>query len=161
MVFASLISLLAGCGAPPAAVSGTAGGITFEASTSAFFGGPYVVIANGEVDCVDLAWIRRSYEDGVAPTDSSVQLLQFAFNGDSSPTVAEGRVAVGVAANVSATLVKVAGDTPTFSRAEGGFLDIDTVEAESEAVGSFEGLAFEDGTLSGTFTATWCRNLRN
>ncbi len=154
----ALLPLLTACAEPAATVSGAAGGVTFGETDHAYFGGPYLVISPDELDCLDLAWVQRSYEDGIAPTEGDARLLQFAFATD---TVTEGRVGIGIAAAASATVVNVTGGTATFTRAEGGFLDIDAVETETEATGSFEGLAFEDGTLSGSFTATWCRNLRN
>ena len=44
--------------------------------------------------------------------------------------------------------------------ATAGTLVVDSVEADETATGSFEDLAFEDGTLSGSFTAEHCVNLK-
>ena len=68
-----------------------------------------------------------------------------------------------IAASASSTVVNVVDGAATFTRAEGGVLDIESVDDTETglAVGSFEGVAFADGTLAGDFTATWCRNLRD
>ncbi len=157
---AALAGLTACGGGSEASVSGTAGGVTLGDATSVYFGGPYVVIAAGEVDCIDLAWVRKNYEEGITPTASDVEALQFAF---STTDVEVGRVTVGITASASSTMVKVADGAATFTRAEGGVLDIASVDPTDDGIaeGSFEGLAFADGTLDGTFTATWCRNLRD
>ena len=156
---AALTGLTACGGGSEASVAGTAGGVTFGDATSVYFGGPYVVIATGELDCIDLAWVRKNYEEGTTPTASDVELLQFAF---ATTDVEVGRVTVGITASAASTVVKVVDGAATFTRAEGGVLDIGSVDATDDGIaeGSFEGLAFADGTLDGTFTATWCRNLR-
>jgi hypothetical protein len=45
--------------------------------------------------------------------------------------------------------------TPVENGSNGGFVQLDTLEAGSRAKGSFD-LQFKDGTLKGTFSAEWC-----
>ncbi len=151
------LALLVGCGDPAATLSGSAGGLTFSETDSAYFGGPFLVFSNEPLDCLELAWVQRSYQDGVAPTDSDVKILQFTFAGDA---IATGRVSIGTGAAATATVVNVTDGAPTYTRAESGFLDIDSLEEQETLVGSFDAVTFTDGTLTGDFTATWCRNLR-
>jgi hypothetical protein len=151
---------LTGCASDPeSTVTGTAGGITFGETATAYFGGPFLVVSAQPIDCMDLAFVVKSYEDGVAATDEDVAFLQFAFG---QTDVATGRTAVDVGASVSATVVNIVGDASRYTRAESGLLVVDAVDPSEDglATGSFEDVTFEDGTLAGTFTATWCRNLR-
>jgi hypothetical protein len=108
---------------------------------------------------MDLAFVVPAYEDGVAATDRDVALLQFTFG---QTDVNLGRTAVDVGASVSATVVNIVGDASGYTRAESGLLIVDAVDPSENglASGSFEDVTFEDGTLAGTFNATWCRNLR-
>ncbi len=151
---------LVGCASEPeSTVTGTAGGITFGETVTAYFGGPFLVVSAQPIDCLDLSFVVKSYEDGVAATDQDIALLQFAFG---QTDVNLGRTAVDVGASVSATVVNIVGDASSYTRAESGLLVVDSVDPSEDglASGSFEDVAFEDGTLAGTFNATWCRNLR-
>ena len=156
---ASLVLLLplAACGGG-AEVSGTALGIPFGNTRYVFFGGPFIAISNIEVDCEQLAFVRSNYEVGQAPTSDDMQLLQFGFN--QSEEVVEGQKSVAVTASVSAAVVKVVDGAFDFAYADGGVLDVESV-SDDQVVGSFEGVAFDDGTLDGSFEASWCRNLKD
>ena len=159
--------LLAGCGGPGAEVTGTVLEASFSDTDYVYFGEPYIVISEVQVDCDELSWVRRNYEEGVAPTESDAQMLQFAFADDDDAEtpniVKEGRFPIDVAASVEATVVLVSGAamaTGSPARATGGVLEITVAEDESTVEGSFETVTFDTGTLSGTFTAEWCRNLK-
>lgn len=151
-----LLGLL-GCGGSVADVEGTALGITFGKTHHVYFGGPLLVISAFESECEDLAFVRETYEVGQVPTEADVALLQFAFAAEMS----EGTNPVDLGASVNAAVVHGGGGAFEFEYAEGGVLDIDHLEAESVAEGSFEGVAFPSGTLNGSFTAEWCRNLKD
>lgn len=159
VAFVLLVGGLFGCRGATADVSGTAGGVTFEHTPYVYFGGPYIVVSMEEVDCIDISFVNRSYEDGVAPTDQNVAMLQFASNAD-DPNIVPGRYSIDIDASFSATVVRVLDDAPTYTRASGGLLVVD--EADDDwASGTFDSVAFEDGTLSGEWTAEWCRNLKD
>lgn len=149
--------LASGCGGPHAEVSGTVLDVGFGETTSVFFGGPYLVISNLDADCMDVAFVARNYEEGEAPTTIDTQVLQFAWSGDE---IVEGRSTVDVGASVSATVVSVIDGALRFDHASNGVITVDSA-TEDEVTGSFETVTFEDGTLNGTFTAEWCRNLRD
>lgn len=149
---------LSGCGGASATVEGTAGGITWGESTWAYAGARYIVISQTELDCRDVSWVETSYDQGIAPADFDLSVLQFAF--PSSETVAEGRSAISQGGQAEATIVNVSGDVFHPYEANSGTLDVDSVEDEVSATGSFESVTFDDGTLSGTFTAEWCVNLK-
>ncbi len=154
-----LFGVLAGCAATGAEIEGTAGGIQWGSSDWVFVGARYVIISQIEVECRDIDWIERNYDEGVSPTDNDTSLLQLAFS--SSEEVPAGRFPVAQGGQVEGTIVNVTGDAFEETPATAGTLDIDSVEVEGVATGTFDALTFEDGgTLSGSFTAEWCVNLK-
>ncbi len=158
-----LLLVLVGCGGASSEISGSAGGVDFEDTRFVYFGGPYVVISTIEVECLDLAWVARNYEEGVAPTDLDTALVQFAFadNPDADLDMLEGRHAVAPDAGVTSTVVSVVNGAATFTTATAGLFTVDTLDEEDLAEGVLEAVTFEDGgSVSGSYTAEWCRNLR-
>lgn len=154
---AALLSL-AGCGGASADVTGSAGGVDFGSTRHVYFGGPFVVISMLDVACDEIDWVRRNYEVGSAPTPSDTQVLQFSFM-DSS-VVTTGPYPVLLTGAVSSSVIQISGGAFYETIAGGGLLTVDEVVDEDHATGTFEGIAFEDGTLEGSFDATWCRNLK-
>jgi hypothetical protein len=149
---------LTACGGASASVEGSAGGIAWGESQTVYVGARYVVISATELDCRDVDWIDRNYDEGVKPTDLNVSTLQFTFA--SGDRVEEGKFPIAQGAAVQATIVNVSGDVFHEYNATGGALIVDSAEDEGSATGSFEAVAFEDGTLSGSFTAEFCVNLK-
>jgi hypothetical protein len=154
--FLALLLPLAACGGA-SEVSGTVLGITFEKTRFVYFGGPFVAMSNIETDCEALSFVRSSYEVGNSPTDADVELLQFDF---ASGAVEEGQKSIGVTASVNAAVVKVSGGAFDFAYADGGVINVEAV-SDDRVEGTFEGVAFDDGTLDGDFDAEWCRNLKD
>lgn len=152
------LAALSACGGGSAEVTGTAGGITFGETEFVYFGGPYVIISQVEAECDEFAWVERNYEVGQSPTETDVAALQFAYSGE---TLVEGAQAIAVDASVAATVLNVKDVVFSYERAEAGFITMDEVIEDESASGTFEGLTFEDGTLNGSFTAEWCRNLKD
>ncbi len=151
-----VVPALAACGGG-ADVTGKALGINFEKTRYAWFGGPFIVISNIETDCEAISFVRSNYEIGNAPTDSDMQILQFGF---ASSDVTEGQKSIAPTASVNATVVKIDGGAFDFAYADGGVINVESL-SEDNAQGTFEGVAFEDGTLDGEFDAEWCRNLKD
>jgi hypothetical protein len=153
----ALLPLVA-CGGASASVEGSAGGISWGESQFVYVGARYVVISATDLDCRSIDWISRNYDEGVKPTDLNVSTLQFTFaSGDS---VQEGRFPIAQGGQVQATIVNVSGDVFREFNAANGTFQVDGVEEEGAATGTFEDVAFEDGTLSGSFTAEFCVNLK-
>lgn len=150
---------LAACGAAGSAeISGSAGGITWGDTEYAYFGSSYLVFSNLETDCQSISFVDNNYDDGAPPTTQDTQLLQFAFE---ASEVNEGVFPVAATdAEVHATIVFIKDGAMVTPDANAGNLTIDAVSAESSVEGSFDSITFEDGSLSGSFTAEWCVNLK-
>ncbi len=151
-----VVPALVGCGGS-SEVSGKALGITFEKTRYAWFGGPFIVLSNIETDCEAISFVRSNYEIGNAPTDDDMQLLQFGF---ASSDVTDGQKSIAPTASVNATVVKIDDGAFDFAYADGGVINVEEL-SEDRVTGTFEGVAFEDGSLDGDFDAEWCRNLKD
>ncbi len=149
-----------GCVSAEADVSGTAGGVAWSATTSVYFGARYVVISQLELGCDGVDFVARNYDEGVAPTDRDTQLLQFAFSSDE---VEKGKFAVDVGGEVQSSIVEIHDGNFTESLANGGTFTVKEIVAETTVTGTFDAITFDGeapGTVTGTFTAAWCRNLK-
>jgi len=139
-------------------VDGAVLGITIGETKYVYFGGPFLVLSAISSDCDDLDFLKRSYEIGNAPTPYDMAFLQFAWNADA---VDEGRKAIDRAASVGAAVLDIQSDGSfEFDYATGGVITVEELVEEKRLVGDFEGVAFLEGTLTGTFEAEWCRNLK-
>ena len=156
-IIISGLAALSGCSSYTAAVSGSASGLSIGTTSYVFFGGPFVVITPDEVDCMDLAWVRPSYQEGSLPTDQDMDILQFSYT---SGQLSTGQKSIGLGASVTSTIVHISGESLEQARATGGVINVDSIEEETTAIGSFEGVTYDDGTLDGTFEAQWCINLK-
>lgn len=148
----------AGCGGPGAEIEGSAGGVDFASIANVYYGGPFVVISTIEADCEGLDFVKRNYEVGQAPTEDETSMLQLSFM--DSDDLLSGVAPVKLTASVSASVVRVEGGAFYETIADAGTLTIDEVVDSASATGSFQELTFADGTLNGSFEATWCRNLK-
>lgn len=150
----------AGCGGPSADVTGTVLGIDFAAVQHVYFGGPYLVLTTTEdVDCESMSFIRQTYEEGVAPTTEPIELVQFTWV---SGAIATGDKSIAMTdAEVTSLVLATDGEQLDFDRATAGTISLDALNDEKSASGSFDGVTYTDGSLSGSFTAEWCRNLRD
>ena len=149
--------MVAGCEAPPeSTVSGTMGGNTFNSVGSAWFGGPFILLFEKEMDCKDTYWAARSYIDDISPSDDlSYRALQFTFDAD--------EISVGtfsVYGDAAVSTFGLTNDGPDFElyRGRDGQLTIDTASPD-EVSGSFS-VELDNGTLSGEIYADYCTNLK-
>jgi hypothetical protein len=64
----STISLSA-CGGDPLLIEGSVAGEGMSEALTAFWGGRYIIFADAELECIDLAWVHHSYSDALAYED--------------------------------------------------------------------------------------------
>ncbi len=149
--------LLCGCSDYYAEVTGEVNGQGIQDVNTILWGGPFIVLADTDIACMDLAWITRHYTQGESVTDYDFNLLQFAF---SDPDVVTGIYNIAGEASVTVKFLSQQDGAFAEYRGRGGNLEIDTVVDEGETVGLFD-ISFDDGQLSGDFFAEWCRNLKD
>lgn len=152
----AILALLAGCGGGQQGESqGTINTTPFETLESAWFGGPFLLLFDRKVDCIDTAWVQQSYFDGADLSDVPFVALQFASSDDDFQV---GTFSVEGDAPVTAFGLLNATDEFEVVRGREGALTI--TGADSEWLeGSFE-IGFTDGATSGDFRAEYCRNMQ-
>lgn len=150
-----LLVAAAGCKGPEAEVTGNVLGIAWGETKSVYFGAPFIVLSNIDAGCEDVAWVERNYDEGESPMEGDAQLLQFVYV---DGTIETGQVTVDVDAAVQATMLAISGGTMTLDRASGGIVNLEVVD-DDWVEGRFEAVQFDDASVTGTFTAEWCRNL--
>lgn len=146
-------------------VSGAIGGATFGDDLTVFHGTKHIVIANTDMDCLDMAWVTSNYFVGDSESDIEFAAIQFTFDSD-TPQVGTFSIVAGDGAVTGWSVLNldVPADGPGTvegERAQNGTLTIDSApeDEESPVVGSFEAV-FREGNAQGTFTTAYCRNLR-
>ena len=148
-----------GCAPPETEISGSVGSTHFAEVGTAYFGGPFLFLADEVIDCMDVYWVTRNYTTG-QPVHEDYELdfvgLQFAFSGDD---LLQGTFSVAGEAQVSSKLLVQEAGVLDEHRGRGGFLIIDDIEADSSS-GTLE-LTFDDGELTGSFYAEQCINLKD
>jgi hypothetical protein len=153
----ALAALLTGCGDKlPTEATGSVAGSELNIQT-AWWGGPFVLLSNAELDCKDLAWVERVYSVGEAPTDTDLVALQITFN-DSE--VVEGVYDVTGEAPVSGRFLEIASGAFAEYRARTGTVELVELSGNGDASGTFA-LSFDDGSLEGSFVAEECSNLKD
>ena len=149
--------LLVACGDKlPTEANGDVAGQSLDIQT-AFWGGPFVLLTNAELDCKDVAWVERVYTIGVAPVDTDLVALQITFN-DSDVT--EGVYDVTGEAPVGGRFLSITGGGFTEYTARTGNVEIVDLASGGDASGIFD-LSFDDVSLSGSFEAENCSNLKD
>ena len=110
------------------------------------------------IDCIDIAWVHKVYTDGQSPDDSlDFVALQLTYQAEAPST---GTFSVAGNATVGAQgLINTKG-TFTLEKGRDGTLTVTDVDPNGAYVtGSLDTISFTTGTLSGTFTTEYCRNL--
>jgi hypothetical protein len=149
---------LAACGIDPYAdLSGTVEGHSFTPVT-AYWGGPFLVVTNESLECMDMSWVSRSYVSGnEAPINRDMEAIQFTFNdSDAVP----GTYSVEGDAPVHGHFISISDGALDTWRAKTGALIIDEINKQDVLIGTFD-VAFDDGALSGEFAIEWCNNLKS
>jgi hypothetical protein len=156
MRFVIPLLALSACGAG-ADLEGTVGTFDLDDVNTAFFGGPFIFMSDVTWDCLDLAWVSRTYDEGGAAGDGrDFNAVQFAYSGSE---VEAGTWNVAGEAAVSAAFLHQASEAFSAWDGRGGNLVVDALDADW-AEGSLDAVRFEAGQLDGTFTVEWCRNLK-
>ena len=128
-------------------------------ATTAYWGGPYLVITDAEFECIDMAWAREEYVDdetNSVTTDSDFKAVQFTYE---SSEVEESKLSIRTReAPALAWFLDVNNGEAISTQATSGTIDL-TME-DDWAEGTFE-LTFGDaGSLEGEFVAQNCINLK-
>lgn len=159
-----LSGLLAiGCGSPPyAEINGEVAGYTLKAQT-VFWGGPFLVMVDQPMDCMDMAWVKRgtNFRDGdEAPLDDDIVALLFTYESDE--VVAQNTNLEGDAPVDSRLLITRDGALAVY-RATAGELDVQDFSDNDDVFGDFS-VVFntddEEASLTGDFQLAWCNNLK-
>ena len=158
-----LFGLIALCGlgctdAPYAEVSGSVGGYALSPMTT-YWGGPFLIMANEPLDCMDMAWVKRgtNFRDGdESPLDEDIVALLFTYESDE--VVVQNTSMEGDAPVDARVLVTRSGALAVY-KADAGELDVSEITKNDDVIGSFD-LGFDDDSLSGEFLLEWCNNLK-
>lgn len=148
------IALLTGCGGVGGSLSGTIDGTDF-APVDGYWGGPFVVFSNQAIDCIDLWWVAKDYDEDEQPWDQGFDILQITFN---ESAVVEGTFDVSGVSPVSAARLTGGDDDFVINDASSGLLTIDSVKAGGKVKGDLD-ISLAGGTLSGSFAVGDCVNL--
>ncbi|MCB9758702.1 MAG: hypothetical protein H6739_02585 [Alphaproteobacteria bacterium] len=151
-----IIPLLVGCG-PDTVIEGSVAGKALDEPGTLFWGGPFVILADRDLTCMDVAFARSTYSAGVSPTDFDFVGLQFHFN---DAEVFEGVFSVVGDAPVHAKALVVEGGAFIDYVARSGTLEIDTWDDRGTIEGKFDVGFGDEGSWSAEFfDAEWCLNL--
>lgn len=147
-----LISLLA---CSPEFTDITDSSDSFTPVTS-FFGGPYLVFFNIEIDCKEMYWVTNIYRAGEAPYDRNLEAIQITYN---DTDVATGIFSTGGEAPIRATHLTITGDAFEFENAADGSTIETTAVDEEWAAGEINLSFLNDRTVTGEYNIPFCTNL--
>jgi hypothetical protein len=146
------------CKETTVSVKGSVDGQKLSA-TSAYWGGPFLVITDTALDCIDMPWVRESYDDDESnevSTDEQFTALQFTYE---SSEIEEGKLSIRSRdAPAYAWFLDIDDGTATSTQATVGTIELN--KEDDWVDGSFE-LTFGDaGSLEGEFVVENCTNLK-
>lgn len=156
----AILFFLAGCGGSGADVSGTVAGQGFTAG-AAWWGANFIVLTETDYDCIDMSWVKSSYDDEHPPGDEAKRFLQFMFN--SGGEVAKGVFTISETdeSPVSAGFWNYTGAALDQFHGRTGSLQITEVSGSDKVSGNFN-VMFDDGQLEGTLDKIdWCTNIKS
>lgn len=151
--------LLAGCGGGGsfADVGGSIRETNFDNVEVVYHGGPFLLFFDTAVDCIDLPWVAKTYDEGPAVAENlDFVAIQFAADDDSFPT---GTTSVAGDSLVAAFGLINNGETLEVERGREGTITLDVVEPD-RLEGTFE-VAWADSTTvrSTAFRSEYCVNI--
>lgn len=145
---------LGACGS--AAVDGEIGATPFTRARAAFFGGPYIVIADEAIPCNQMGWVQRAYSEGTsADGRRDFAALQIGFE---NGTIEEGSFLAELPQGMRVDGLINADGTLEVHHSREGTIDITRV-TDNVVEGTFS-VAFGEGGVAGEFSAEACVNLR-
>jgi len=154
-----ILPLLIGCGTEYSVdIAGEINGQPFSPTTSVW-GGPFIVFAEQDLDCMDLFWIQKGLTTGEeAPVDYDVRLLQVTYN---ASDVVAGNYDLTGQAPVKAEVIEISGDMMTITKASEGSLNVGAAADTGTASGDFSFFFNDSGGIGGNFVIPWCANLKS
>ncbi len=153
----ALLLLAVGCGGSYAIVDGEVAGKGLTDINTVMYGGPFIIITDASLECLDVAFVTRHYSQGEAVTDFDFKMLQFAF---SDPDVSTGVYNLAGESSVPPKYLVPSDGAFAKYRGREGNLEVDALEEDKFALGIFN-VTFDEGGLSGEYEAEWCRNLKD
>jgi hypothetical protein len=144
------LALLSGCGG----VGGDLSGASFDPVVG-YWGGPFVVFSTDSLDCIDLWWVAKDYDEDEVPWDLPFDVLQVTFN---ESDVVEGTFDVSGVSPVSASRLTGTGEDWDIEDATSGVLTIDKVQDGGKVKGEME-ITLASGAVGGSFAVKDCVNL--
>ena len=158
-LFISCISAvwLTACGGGFADITGSVDGKKVGGS-SAFWGGPYMVFLDTEMECDQMSWVSERYSIGSDElrTDATFNALQITYE---SAEVQDGKLTIA-ATNSPATGWFIASDRGTADTYRSTTGSIDSTLEDDWLSGTFEVNFGDDGSLNGEFEIDKCDNLK-
>lgn len=149
-----LLSLAAsGCGPYSGNIEGTLGGAEFDPAVG-YWGGPFIAFSNQDLDCQDLWFVAKDYDD-TNPSDQGFSLLQITF--DDSDVVG-GDFTVAGESPVDAYYLVGDDDVLTIDEALSGTISIDDFTGSAPVKGTLS-LEMVGGSVAGDFKVEHCANL--
>lgn len=156
MKFLAALALLGGCTSPTAEITGEVSGMSLTGAETVMWGSCFIAIVAEPIDCLEMGWITRHYNEGESVRDDDFRLLQFTYDGEE---ILEGQFNVTGEATVTSKFINQQDGALSEQRARAGELIVDAAD-EDWVEGSFN-ITFDGGQLEGTFLAEYCLNLRD
>lgn len=152
-----LVLLAMGCdgGKGSTTAEGTVGGQALTVA-GAWWGGPFIVVMDQDLDCLEMAWVNRYYDDDDPPVDFDINAVQFNYEADE---VVDGIYDVSGEAAVTASFVSMVEGVFATEKARSGQLIVDEITNNEVILGTFD-LTFDSGTLKGELGVDWCSNVK-
>lgn len=144
---------LGACGPYSGNLSGTLGDTEFDPAVG-YWGGPFITFSNMDLDCQDLWWVSKDYDEE-NEFGSTFTLLQLTFQ-DSD--VVPGDFQVSGASPVDAYYLTGTADGLEVEEALSGTVGIDDFTGSAPVKGDLT-LEMVSGSVSGDFKVEHCANL--
>lgn len=148
-----LIPFATACNGVSGDLSGNLNGAEWKPRVG-YWGGPFLVFSEDDIECIDLWWVSKDYDD-TNPWDRSFEILQVTFE-DSD--VVKGTFEMSGTAPVWAGLITGDDEALTVDEARSGQVIIDGFTSGQKVKGSLT-LEMVAGSVTGDFKVQDCANL--